>query len=147
MEKEIKKKDSGGIGTFGSDKEQEKQEEQQEKMIRLSMLEQDAKQFEQQLMMLEQQIMELQILMTTLDDIEKAKEKDEMLTSLGKNIFVKTALLSKDLLVNVGAKTIVKKSVGETKKLIEKDIERISELKDNLAGEFQKIVAEMQHLL
>lgn len=121
--------------------------EQEEKMIRLSMLEQDAKQLEQQLVMLEQQVLELQILMTTLDDIEKSKEKDEMLTSLGKNIFIKTALLSKDLLINVGAKTVVKKSIAETKKLIEKDIERISELKDRLAMQFQNIVAEMQSMI
>lgn len=120
------------------------QDEQQERMIRLSMLEQDAKQLEQQLMMIEQNIMELQVLQASLDDIEKAKEKEEMLSQIGKNIFARTELLSKELLVNVGAKTMVKKSIPETKKLIERDISKLSELKENLAREFQSIVAELQ---
>jgi prefoldin alpha subunit len=120
------------------------QELQQEKLIRLSMLEQDAKQLEQQLVMIEQNIMELQILMASLNDIEKANTRDEMLSQIGKNIFIRTELLSKDLLVNVGAKVIVKKSIPETKKLIENDIAKLSELKENLAREFQRIVAEMQ---
>jgi prefoldin alpha subunit len=120
--------------------------EQQEKLIRLSMLEQDAKQLEQQLVMIEQNIMELQILMASLDDIENAKEKEEMLSQIGKNIFVRTELLSKDLLVNIGAKTIVKKNIPETKRIIEKDISKLSELRERLALEFQKIVAEMQAL-
>lgn len=119
-------------------------ENQQEKMLRLNMLEQDARQLEQQILMIEQQILELQILTTTLDEVEKAKEKDEMLAPIGKNIFVKTELLSKELLVNVGAKTLVKKSIPETKKLIEKDIANLSKLKDTIAVEFQEIVAALQ---
>jgi len=58
--------------------------------------------------------------------------------------FVKTELLSKELLVNVGAKTLVKKNIPETKKLIEKDIANLSELKNRIAAEFQGIVAELQ---
>ena len=112
------------------------EQEQHEKMIRLNMLEQDAKQ-------IEQQIAELQNLKIALGEIEKAKEKDEILASLGKNIFVKMALLSKDLLVNVGAKTVVKKSIPETKKLVENDIAKLSELKDKIAVEFQGIVQEL----
>lgn len=119
-------------------------EGQQEKMLRLNMLAEDARQLEQQIVMIEQQVLELQILITTLDDIEKAKEKDEMLSPIGKNIFIRTELLSKELIVNVGAKTLVKKSIPKTKQLIENDIAKISELKEKLTAEFQKIVAELQ---
>lgn len=122
------------------------EQEQQEKMIRLNMLEQDARQMEQQLVMIEQQIIELQNLKVALGEIEKAKEKDDILASLGKNIFIKTALLSKDLLVNVGAKTAVKKTASEVQEIIDKDLIKISQVREQLAKEFERIVLEMQKL-
>ena len=120
--------------------------EQQEKMIRSNMLEQDAGQIEQQLVMIEQQIAELQNLKIALGEIEKAKEKDEILASLGKNIFIRTALLSKDLLVNVGAKTAVKKTASEVQEIIDRDLIKISQVREQLAKEFERIVLEMQKL-
>ncbi|MBI5148406.1 hypothetical protein HZA33_01875, partial [Candidatus Pacearchaeota archaeon] len=109
----------------------------QERMLRLNMLEQEARQFEQQLMFVEQQIVELQLLSVHLDEIEKAKPKTEMLASLGRNIFVKTELLSKDLFVDIGAKTVVKKSIEETKTIIQKDVKQLEQAKGNLQQEFQ----------
>ena len=150
--KEIKKQqETAGVhecAEHGHAHEQEHQhsaeQEQQEKMIRMSMLEQDAKQIEQQLMMIEQQIVELQNLKVSLDEIEKAKENDEILASIGKNIFIKTALLSKELLIHVGAKTAVKKSIAETQKIVDKEISQISEVREQMAKAFERIVAEMQ---
>jgi prefoldin alpha subunit len=132
-----------------AEKKQEKATEagsemQQEKLIRMSILEQDAKQIEQQMQMVEQQVMELQILSLNLDELEKAKEKDEMLSSIGKNIFVKTSLLSKDLLVNVGAKTVVKKTVAETKEVVSKDLNNLISARNNLARELERVIKELE---
>lgn len=121
-------------------------QEQQEMMIKMNMLEQDAKQLEQQLVMIEQQIIELQNLRLALDEFSKANLNDEILAQIGKNIFVKAALLSKDFLVNVGAKTLVKKNIQETQEIIDKDISKMSEVKEQLAKEFERIIIELQSL-
>ena len=121
--------------------------EKQERNLKLSMLEQEAKQFEQQIMYIEQQIMELQFLSMHLDEIDKIKLKSEILASLGRNIFIKTELLSKDLFVDIGAKTVVKKNIQETKKIIENDVKQLERARDNIRNEFQRIIEEITKLM
>lgn len=122
-------------------------DERQEKMMQVNMLEQEAKQFEQQLMYIEQQIMELRLLSLHLDEIKKAKPKSEILASIGRNIFIKTELASKELYVDIGAKTVVKKEIDETKKIIENDISQLEKARDNIKREFERIVGEMTRLM
>lgn len=124
--------------------QQEKAQAEQEKMVRLSMFEQQARQIQQQLEMLDQQIIELQLLRMNLDDLKKAEIKDEILASIGRNIFIKTALESKELLVDIGAKTVVKKSIDEIKELIDKDISSLSTTREKIMEELNQLAAEIQ---
>jgi len=117
----------------------EHSQDEQEKLFRLSMLEQQARQIEQQLQAIEQQIIELQLLKMNLDELKRSDNKDEVLASIGGNIFVKTSLQSKELFVDVGAKTVVKKSIDEAKELIDKDISRMTETRNKIFEEFNEV--------
>ncbi len=114
-------------------------QDEQEKLFRLSMLEQQARQIEQQLQAIEQQIIEMQLLKMNLDELKKSDDKDEVLASIGGNIFIKTSLQSKELFVDVGAKTVVKKSIDEAKELIDKDISRMTETRNKILEEFNEV--------
>lgn len=119
-------------------------QQDQEKYMRLSILDQQARQIQQQLEILDQQIIELQLLKLNLDDINKAESKQEMLTSIGKNIFLKTELKSKELYVDIGARTVVKKNIDETKTIIDKDIKSLAETREKIMQEFSQIAEQIQ---
>jgi|GEM_PF-3510588 prefoldin alpha subunit len=121
-------------------------QDEQEKLFRLSMLEQQARQIEQQLQAIEQQIIEMQLLKMNLDELKKSDTKEEVLASIGRNIFVKTSLKDKELFVDVGAKTIVKKSIDEAKEIIDKDIARLTETREKIFTEFNAIVNEINRV-
>ena len=117
--------------------------ENQEKLIRASIMEQEAKQLEQQLGMIEQHIIELGMLKTNLDELDKVKPGNELLANIGRNIFVKTELKSKELLVDIGSRIVVKKDTKEVKGLINRDIEKLVDVRDNLAQQLELIIREI----
>ena len=115
----------------------------QEDMIRANLLEQEIRQVEQQIGLVDSQITELQLLSLRLDDIDKANKNDEMLASIGKNVFIKTELKDKELFVDIGAKTIVKKTIKETKEIIDKDINKLAELKERIVRDMNSLIQEI----
>ncbi len=117
-------------------------EGEQEKLMNLSLLEQEANQINQQLQIIEQQMIELQILKLHLDDIEKTKEKEEILASIGRNMFIQTSLSSREIFVDVGAKTVLKKTPQEAKRVVDMDIERMTELRNKIMNELERISKE-----
>ncbi len=116
---------------------------QQELMLKLSMFEQQIRQLQEQLQAVEQGIVELTSLNFGLDELKDATGK-EVLSPIGRGIFVKTKLVSKELTVDVGGKIFVKKSVSETKKVIENQIKKLNEIKGDLDKNLEKINQELR---
>jgi len=116
----------------------------QELIIQLGMFEQQARQLQQQIQSIEQGIDEISILKEGLADIKNGKE---ILASVGRGIFVKAKLSSDDLIVDVGSKNFVKKSIPETKKIIEEQIEKLLEVKTELQSNLEKLGEEIQKLV
>ncbi len=125
---------------------EEKERAEQEKLLKLSIFEQQANQINQQLQLVEQQIVELQLLKMHLGDIEKTNEKEEILASIGRNMFIQTSLASKEVFVDVGAKTVLKKTPDEAKKIVDKDINRMIELRDKITNEFDRLAQEVSKI-
>ena len=107
------------------------EKEQQEIMIKFSMFEQQMQQIYQQLQMIEQGIIELANLNLGLDDLNGQKDK-EILAPVGRGIFIKTKLLSEELIVDIGSKNFVKKNISDGKKLIQEQIKKLEEVKEEL---------------
>ena len=113
-------------------------QQQQEILFKLSMSEQHIRQLQQQLQAVEESIIELRSLDLGLEEIEGSVGM-EIRASLGRGIFVKAKLLSEDLIVDVGSKNLVKKSILETKKIIKDQTEKLHEVKKELEERIEEI--------
>lgn len=125
--------------------------EQQELIYRIQVMEQHMQQMQQQSQAIESGISELESLNRGLDEIPNSEGK-EILAQIGKGIYVKAKLSSKEILVNVGEGNFVGKSVEETKKLIQRQIEKLNEMKKDLEKkmemtnqEFMKLIEQYQN--
>lgn len=119
---------------------------QQEYFLKMQMLGQEAERLEQQIQAIEQQISEMQAVRESITALKDGKQK-EILANLGKGIFVPAEIKEKELLVNVGKNIIVKKSPEETTRVIDDQIKKLMEGKNNLVSKIGQLQEEMQHLL
>ncbi len=123
------------------------QEVLQKKYMEYQMLQQQIKQLQQQLQQFQQQEVELSSLSQSLDDFKKLEKGADTLVPISSGIFAKAKLSDNEgLLVNVGANTIVKKSVEETKSLISKQSSEVKKIQEQLLAQLQKaaITAELR---
>jgi len=104
--------------------------------------EQQIKQIQEQLGAIEQAILDMSQIKMGLDEI-KGKKGEEIMAPIGRGVFIKAKLLSEELTVDIGGKNFVGKSVDETKKLIEGQIEKLKGIKGELEMELEKINQEI----
>jgi prefoldin alpha subunit len=123
----------------------------QELMMKASIFERQAQEIGAKIEYVSEQISELEELNKNLGSIQ-GSDKKEMFSSLARGIYMKSSLTDKDLFVNVGSGVIVKKSVKETKEIIEAQLQNFHELKSRLMAEIelydnllQKTIAELQN--
>lgn len=116
--------------------------DQQELMFKLSMYEQQIQQLQQQLQAIEQSIVEMTSLNIGLDELVGSKGK-EIMAPLGRGIFARTKLVSEDLTVDIGEKNLVKKSIPDTKKIIEEQINKLEEVKTSINNSLDKLSEEL----
>lgn len=113
-----------------------------ELMIKLSFFEQQIRQIQQQLEVIEKNIIEMNSLEIGLDEFRGAEGK-EVLAQIAKNIFVKTRLVSEELVVGIGSGNFVKKSIEDTKKLIGEQTKKLENLREELNSALEKINEEL----
>lgn len=122
------------------------EEKQQELMYKLAVFEQQIQQLQQQLQAVENGIVELGNLNFGLDELKDGKGK-EIMSPIGQGIFAKTKLLSEDLIVDIGGKNFVKKTIPETKNLIENQIKKLNEIKKDLQNSIDEIGKDFEKSL
>jgi len=115
---------------------------QQEMFLRLSVLEQQMQYLQQQLDAVEKGINQLQGLDLDLNEIQGANGK-EILAQIGTGIYVPAKILSDTLTVNIGENNFVKKSVPETKKIIQSQIKKLQETQEELEQHLDSINQEL----
>lgn len=127
MEKEIKEEKAG-------------EKELESRILEIRLLENQIMQLEQQMALLDQQIMELQALQADLDAIKNAKQQ-EIFAPLGRDIFIRSKLESVDsVLLNVGARVMVKKDIAGAKATLEKQRRRLLDVRGELSREMDNIL-------
>lgn len=122
------------------------EQSQQELMFKLSMYEQQIQQLQQQIRAVEQAVVELSSLSLGLDEMIGAKGK-EIMAPIGRGIFVKTKLLSEDLVVDIGGKNFVKKSIPDTKKLIDEQVEKLETARNELNDSLEILGREIEEVI
>jgi prefoldin alpha subunit len=122
------------------EKNQVKQDEQkqQELMFKFQMFEQQIQGLQQQMQAVEGAVAEMESLNLGLDEL-KGKKDEEIMASIGKGIFARAKLLSEDLIVDVGGRNLVKKSIPETQDIIKKQVEKLKDVQKELEKAMQEI--------
>jgi len=119
---------------------------QQELMFKLSMFEQHIQQLQQQLQAVEQGIIEISSLNLGLDELVGGEGK-EIIAPIGRGIFAKAKLLSEELIVDVGGKNFVKKSIPETKEIIDKQIKKLEDIHKELNNNLEEVSEELMRVM
>ena len=123
----------------------EERSEQQEIALKFQMFEQQIRMIQEQLQAIEQAIIELGSLNLSLDELI-GKKDSEILAPIGRGIYASAKLLSEEFLVDIGDKNFVKKSIPETKKILQMQIKKLEKVRDELNGELEKINAELTNV-
>ncbi|MBU2406876.1 MAG: prefoldin subunit alpha, partial [Nanoarchaeota archaeon] len=101
----------------------------QQKVAELQFLEQQANQINQQANTIQSNIIELKTLNEALFDLENVEKGKDIFIPLGSGFFISASMgENKELLMNVGSKTLVKKSYKEAKDLVavqSKELEKV----------------------
>lgn len=126
--------------------ENNEQANQQELMFKLSMFEQEIRQIQQQIQAVENAIVEMSSLSLGLNELE-GKTGKEILAPIGRGIFAKANLISEELTVDIGGGNMVKKSIPETKKLIENQIKKLEDVKNDLENNLEKVGKELEKVM
>jgi len=121
--------------------------EGQEYIMKMQMMQQEAGAIEERMQVFDQQIEEMQSIKSSLDDLEKRKEGDEFLANLGKGIFIKTEIKSKELFVNTGKSIVVKKNIQDTLEVLDEQIKKLMHGKQELLKRIEEIQEEMSKML
>ena len=119
---------------------------EKQQIIQLQMIEQEANQLEQQLKLVEQHIFDMQKLTEGLNELETS-DKKEILANIGKGIYIPAEIKSKELIVEIGNKILVKKSIPETKNIIDEQLKRLIEFKQQIIEKIGEMQEEMNMMI
>ena len=122
-------------------------EDTQRKYIEIQILEQQIKQIQKNLEILNQQIFELNMISNSLTEIKKTKIGQELLIPLGSGIFIKTELKdNNEILTNVGSDVVVSKTNAETKTFIKSQTEFVTEMITKIEQELHLSISKYEEL-
>ncbi|HLD15679.1 MAG TPA: prefoldin subunit alpha [Candidatus Nanoarchaeia archaeon] len=122
-------------------------EDLQRKYIEFQLFDQQLKQFQQQLQILRQQLNELSNLDEHLNEIDKVKEGSKIMAPLGAGVFVKAEIKdNKNVLMNVGAKTLTAKPINEAKEIVGVQVKELSNVIKEMEEESVKLITKCDEL-
>ena len=125
----------------------EKQQQQMQKYMELQQIDQQMKQIQKQLMLLDEQIQELHITKQALDDIKNTEPGTGILAPVSSGIFISSELKdNKEVRINVGSGTVVKKSIPEAKELIQKQLDEIKKIHKDMLANMQNLGEQAEML-
>lgn len=116
----------------------------EEIIMKLNMLEQAAEERKQQIEEIDRQVLDIISLRQSLDKLGKEKE---ILTSLGRGIFLNTKVNDDKVFVNVGSKVLVRKNFSEAGEIIEKQVAELERVKKELVESIGEINTRLYSLL
>jgi len=105
----------------------EKEEEKiQQLYFEMQLIDQQTKQMQRQLAMLDDQLNQITVAIEGIDGIKESKIGDEILVPITNGIFLKANIKdNKEFIVNVGGGVAVKKGIDDSKNLLERQMEEL----------------------
>lgn len=123
------------------------EKEVENKYIELQLLMQQIKPLQQQIILIEQQILDYNQIMENLNEISNLKEGEEIFTQLNPGIFIKTTLKdNKNVIINIGADTVVTKDTKNAKEFIDKQINELKNINKDLEDNLKRLLIQSQDI-
>ena len=117
-----------------------------ELIIKLQETHRQSQEIEEKFKVVEQQLDELQKFASSLEDLGKNSNK-EILASLGKGVYIKSDIKDEKLFVDVGSGILVRKSIEESRQVVEEQSKKLNEMKIQLVAENETIAENMRGLI
>jgi len=119
----------------------DKKQEIQKKYLELQNIEQQIKQPQQQLLLLNQQLLEFMKLIESIEDFKKVKENSKAFAPLGSGIYAEAEIKNiNKLLINVGSNVSLFRTPDEAKEMVAKQVNDIKEVIQKTEEEIQSII-------
>ncbi len=119
----------------------------QQKYMEFQMYEEQLNNMQKQFDQLEENLLEINYIKNSLDELSKVEKGKEILCPLSSGIFVKGEIKKSDeFLVNVGSNVVVKKNLEETKALMDKQKKELEGSKENLSLKYNEYYSRYQEL-
>ena len=115
---------------------------QEELMVKFQVFEKQINELQQQISAIDQGIMEIGSLKIGLDELNDS-ENNEIMAQVGRGMFVKAKILDKNLLVDIGNGNFVKKSPEDAKKIIDRQTEKLENIKREMEKNLENIGKEL----
>tara|TARA_Y100000310_G_C20695151_1_gene825156 strand:- start:4593 stop:5012 length:420 start_codon:yes stop_codon:yes gene_type:complete len=116
------------------------EKEMKEMYVEYQMITQQVKQTQEQLEKIQEQIADITDVTQNITSLGKVENKKDMFIPIANGIFVETTLKdNKNLLVNVGGDTVVKKSFNDVNEMLGQQQNDLEELHGNLMVQFQQL--------
>ena len=120
--------------------------QQEELIYKFNLYEQQVRNLQEQMKSVDEGILDLENLNSGLDELKENKEK-EILAPIGRGIFIKSKIISDDLMVDIGGGNFVKRDIEKTKELLVKQINKLAEVKEELNNAMENLNAELNNLM
>ena len=119
----------------------------QEKYTELQIIAAGLKELQKNIQAIDEQVMEVVSVVQALNDLKKVKAGTQALVPISPGIFVNAELKDNDeLLINVGANVTVKKSVEETKQMLDSRMVELKNQKQEFLKELEELGTRAQEL-
>ncbi len=111
----------------------------------VQVLQQQLGSIESQIKDVDNQEQDLKAAVTHLNSLKEIKDNQEALIPIVNGVFVKAKIIKSDsLFVNIGANTVVKKTIDETVKMLEQNIKEIDTYRENLLIKYQNLITVLE---
>ncbi len=119
----------------------------QQKYMEFQMYEDSLGKIQEQLEQLDENLLEINHIKSSLDDISRVNKGENILCPLSSGVFVRAKIEdTSDFLVNVGSNVVVKKNLEETKGLMDSQREEIEESKERLTQRYNEYYSKYEEL-
>jgi prefoldin alpha subunit len=117
-------------------------------MVELQMLQQQLDLMQKYSEELDEKTAEFKKTKTSLEELSKVKNGSELLVPMAQGIFAQVKLLDlQNLVVNVGANTLVSKTIPQIVELIEKQIVEVASIKEKIDANTEKLASRLNGIL
>lgn len=119
---------------------------EQETILKIQMMEQEINQLNEQIQIVDHNNEYMNSLLETINEIDK-DETNDIMVDLGKRIFIPVEIKKRKLFLDVGKGNFVKKSMKETKEVIETEKMKLIESKNNIIIRLNQLNEEMENMI